>query len=377
MTSPAAAVSVVGKIPIRNLWLLMLYASRLYREVSSNRRYAVEENPDDIPNLVAEVLVRAVERRLRRNLSSDLQGRRADLTRVRGRIDQLRTERHYLLQRGKVACSFDELTTDTPQNRFVRAALQELIKTVGDKDLTRRCRTAIAALERAGVKNASSLNSFQRGSGMAPVTRRANTEDQQMLAAAQLAFNLSLPTENPGNARLPAPDRDEVWARKLFEAAVGGFYDTVLPPRGWKVRTGSRIVWQVERPTLGITSILPSMRTDIVLERPLVQGEKSRFLTIIDTKFTHILNPGQYGRPSLRSDYIYQIYAYLRSQESDDDPQSLSASGMLLHPSVYEDIDEAATIQGHRIRFATLNLAADSQSIRSRLLELVSVDLPT
>ena len=33
--------------------------------------------------------------------------------RVRGRIDLLRTERRQLLQRGRVACSFDELTVDT------------------------------------------------------------------------------------------------------------------------------------------------------------------------------------------------------------------------------------------------------------------------
>ena len=61
-----------------------------------------------------------------------------------------------------------------------------------------------------------------------------------MLAAAELAFNLRLPTEDPGLLRLSAPDRDEFWARRLFEAAVGGFYDTVLSPRGWLVKTGRR-----------------------------------------------------------------------------------------------------------------------------------------
>ena len=220
MTSWPPTEGMVGKIPIRNLWLLMLYASKLYREIPSSRRYAVEENPDDIPNLVAEILARAVERRLRRNLSYDFRGRRADLTRVRGRIDQLRTERHYLLQQGKIACSFDELTTDTPRNRLVKAALQELTKIIRKKDLTRRCLTAIGALERAGVRNELSLT-FRRGTGSAVVVGRTSSEDLQMFAAAQLAFNLNLPTEVSGSSRLPAPDRDEVWARRLFEAAVG------------------------------------------------------------------------------------------------------------------------------------------------------------
>ena len=375
MTGAVATSGTVGRIPVRNLWLLMLYASRLFREIPGQRMYAVEENPDDIPNLMAEILARAVERRLRRNLSSDFRHRQADLTRVRGRIDLFRTERRGLLQQGKIACTFDELTTDTPLNRFVKAALNELTKTCKDKDLTRRCHTAASALERAGVSNDLALNLHRRGAGIPATAGRANSEDQQMLAAARLAFMLNLPTEDPGRSRLPDPDRDEVWARRLFEAAVGGFYDTVLSPRGWMVRTGRIINWQIEQATPGITAILPSMKTDIVLEQPVVQGQVNRSRTIIDTKFTSILGVSQYGDPSLRSGYIYQIYAYLRSQESWDDPSSVKASGMLLHPSVDGDIDEAATIQGHQIRFATVNLAAESRAIRNRLLALVDASL--
>ena len=94
------AAGCIDGVPVRNIWLLLLYASRLYRELPEWRRVAVEEAPDDIPNLVAEILTRAVERRLRRNLSRDYRRRPADLNRVRGRIDLLRTERRQLLQRG-------------------------------------------------------------------------------------------------------------------------------------------------------------------------------------------------------------------------------------------------------------------------------------
>ena len=163
-----------------------------------------------------------------------------------------------------------------------------------------------------------------------------------------------------------------MWARKLFETAVGGFYDTLLSPQGWLVRTGRRIDWQIDEITPGMAAILPSMQTDIVLERPAVQGHKNRSRTVIDTKFTHILIKGQHGDPSIRSGYLYQIYAYLRSQERDGAPPSLNASGLLLHPSVNGEIDEAATIQGHRIRFATVDLGANSQTIRSRLLKLAN-----
>ena len=117
----------IGRIPVRNLWLLMLYASELFRDLEKSK-VAVEDNPDDIPDLVAEILCRMVERRIQRNLSHGYRSREAVLGRVRGRIDLLNTVRDRLLDRGKVACRFDELTVDTARNRFVRAALEEIPK---------------------------------------------------------------------------------------------------------------------------------------------------------------------------------------------------------------------------------------------------------
>ena len=51
-------------------------------------------------------------------------------------------------------------------------------------------------------------------------------------------------------------------------------------------------------------------------------------------------------------------------------PAYLNSSGVLLHPSVGEDFDEYAMIQGHQIRFATVDLTADSQEIRRQLLRI-------
>lgn len=43
-----------------------------------------------------------------------------------------------------------------------------------------------------------------------------------------------------------------------------------------------------------------------------------------------------------------------------------------MHPSIDEEmVDEAAVIQGHEIRFATVDLRAQDHEIRSRLLQVV------
>lgn len=79
-------VGRVGRIPVRNLWLLMLYASDLFRDFPK-ANVAVEDNPDDIPDLVAQMLCRRIEQRIQRNLSYGYRPREAVLSRVRGRID--------------------------------------------------------------------------------------------------------------------------------------------------------------------------------------------------------------------------------------------------------------------------------------------------
>ena len=70
--------------------------------------------------------------------------------------------------------------------------------------------------------------------------------------------------------------------------------------------------------------------------------------------------------------YIYQMYSYLRSQEMYHDPASINAEGVLLHPAIDTDVDEGVTIQGHRIRFVTVNLARPSAEILSRLRSLTN-----
>ena len=362
-----APVGAIGRIPVRNIWLLMLYASDLYRELPEDRRVATENAPEDLPNLVAEILTHAVERRMRRNLSFGFRRRHADLNRVRGRIDLLRTERRQLLKRGRVACSFDELTVDTPRNRYVKAALDLLSVVVSNQDLAHRCRAASASMERAGVTGDISL---ERRLPRVSISRlgRLDADDRQMLAAARLAFDLALPTEDIGASHLAGPDREEVWARRLFERAVGGFYSVVLSHQGWQVSTGKWIGWPIQEASSGISDVLPSMQTDIILERRSSGTSPSgRSRIVMDTKFTSIIKSGQFGKQRLRSGYIYQMYAYLMSQERSDDPLSRNSTGVLLHPAIDYDFDESAMIQGHEIRFATVDLAADTQTIRHQL----------
>ena len=354
----------IGSIPVRNIWLLFLYASHL---AHFRGRYdvAVEEAPD-FPSLVARLLCFAVQRRLRRNLSCSYQQTTAILSRVRGRIDILNTYADDLLSRGMIACRFEELTVDTPRNRLVRAALDALVNRVDDKVLAHECGRLAGDLGRlglCGVKPSRSTLSADR-------IARHDVDDLLMVSLARLAFDLVIPTEDLGGHATARVDRDVILVRRLFEKAIGNFYAAELKAYGWRVRQGKRMDWQFENASSGIMALFPGMTSDIILEhsvpaRPL----------IIDTKFTSVFGASPHRAVVLKSPYIYQMYAYLRSQERLDgsDPLSLSASGIFLHPSVDADVDEIVRIQGHEFRFATVNLTMSATKIIERLRAIIPV----
>lgn len=356
-------VRLLGKIPVRNLWLLMLYASDLYRQLGS-AKIAVEDNPEDIADLVAEILCHQTEQRLKRNLSFGYENKVAVLGRVRGRIDSLYTERHRLLEKGKVCCRYEELTVDTPRNRYVRSALEKLTSILTSASLIRRCRSLVVSLEQLGVRQGKPV----AYNGKSERFGRHDAADQKMVAAADLAFSLALPTEFAGQHHLTMPDKQVHWLRKLFEKAIAGFYSTALDPSEWKVSAGSQFRWKISDKTPGIDAILPMMKTDIVIDH-LPSGKR----LVIDTKFNSVTTKGWYRDESLRSGYVYQMYAYLRSQEDPEQPLSMVTSGMLLHPSIDGEVNERVTIQGYSIAFCTVNLGSDATSIRSQLLGLILV----
>jgi 5-methylcytosine-specific restriction enzyme subunit McrC len=99
---------VLDQIPVRNVWLLFLYASGL-AQFRDRFEAEVEDSPD-FKSLVARLLCYATEKRLRRNLSFGYRRREEVLRRVRGRINILETVSADLFRRGEVACRFEELT---------------------------------------------------------------------------------------------------------------------------------------------------------------------------------------------------------------------------------------------------------------------------
>lgn len=350
-------------IPLRNVWLLQLFASDLYQR-QPGAFVDVEKAPAELPELVAGILADEVTRRLHNGLGVMFRRTTRPLRRVRGRIDVLTTERHQLMDRGMVQCTFDEIVTDTPANRLVRAALECAAQHVPDDP---RYRALSLQLLQIGVTGP------RPSLGDVPVMlrTRALVRDRLMISAAELMLGWAVPTTDTGSRFLPRGKTDDEYLRKLFEHAVFGYYKHLLLPQGWKVRHGQQQHWPLEATSTRAQDVLPRMELDITLTEP-AESRVPRHI-VIDTKFTSVTAAGQYGRQTLKSGYLYQMYAYLRSQEHDRARQA--SEGLFIHPVTSEHFDEEVTIQGHRIRFATVNLGADGATIIDDLLGAISTPL--
>lgn len=347
-------------IPIRNLWLLQFFASHLFR-TEGHKHVSAENAPEELPDLVARILADEVAQRLHRGLSVGFRSVARNERRVRGRINVLATERHQLLSRGQVNCTFDEIVTDIPSNRLIRTAHERAAVLVPEEP---RYRSLARQLEMAGVwgpcPRLADVSHLRQ--------QRLLQRDRTMLAAAELLLTFTIPTTDDGDRLLPLPTDDDS-LRKLFEHASYGIYRHHLTRDGWKVQHGPKQQWDISNQSTGMAAVLPHMQLDIVLEHPDPDGDGPRRI-VIDTKFTSVTKAGHYRAATLSSGYVYQIYAYLMSQAAAEGENP--SEGLMLHPVTDGHFDEEVVIQGRRIRFATVDLTASGRTIADHFLAAVT-----
>ncbi|OOX78674.1 5-methylcytosine restriction system specificity protein McrC [Snodgrassella alvi] len=360
MSNKQETSTTVAKIPIKNIWLLLLYASNLYRSLGKQQRIQLENNPEDLIKLAAKLYCDVTEK-LMRSLSCGYIQQTQILNRVRGKIDILATVRQHLLEKGRIQCQFEVLTIDTPKNRYIHAAAHTLLRLIEDEKLKIRCQKIISHFNTLKIGQSTHYD-FR-----ADYFDRSGTQDRYLLTLCRLIFELAIPTEQAGVQSVEQINKTDTWLRQLFEKATIGFARVNLPASSWKISSGKQLSWQQESASNHINKFLPDMQTDLIIEHTACQHRM-----IIDTKCTSIVRQSRSKKDKFKSEHIYQLYAYLRSQEKTTDTPSCHATGMLLYPAIDENINEHVIIQNHIIRFSTINLQEDSSLIRKNLLHLLS-----
>ena len=348
-------------VPIRSVWMLQLYASQSFIDGHISNA-SVEDTGVELPELIGTMLCDAVEKRFRRELSIGFTLTERNITRVRGRINMYETTRHQLLEKGLIACEFNELTGNSKVNQFLKYALEyaaQMLLDVSSCDAAHRCKVLARRLTQMGVSKPKST-AFPRG--------RLSPADKKPVAVARLLLELAVPARgDDAHTRFSRKHFTQHELRKLFEKALFGLFQYHLCPIGWKISSGEWLHWNAQQ----TPSQLPSMQTDIILRSP--KGE----ITVIDAKFTNMFIENRVGNESLKSPHLYQLYAYLRSQEALGGEWK-TAKGIMLYASSGRNLqDETISflLDEHPVAFASISLETSIREFRQKALHLVAPNL--
>jgi 5-methylcytosine-specific restriction enzyme subunit McrC len=248
-------------------------------------------------------------------------------------------------QRGISHCTFSELSVDTPKNRILRATLHRLasdphiyhVKPQVESNLRHKLQVLVRALEEVPLIPIASTD-FSR------LQLGRNDRDYALpLTICALVHRLEMPTEKGGDHAMFALLRDEIKFDQLFERFIRNFCRIHFPDCDVRPET---LTW----PDDLNCELVPAMRTDITITARTAPFER----LVIDTKYyAKTLAASLYGSEKFRSENLYQLYAYLRTQEHYG-ASHRTASGMLLYPTTGPVLNKAMLVQGHRITVATI-----------------------
>lgn len=341
-------------ITIRNIYVMMAYA---FRSIDTLTVGDVEtESFDHLHDLFAEILARGVSAQVKRGVHRDYLRHEEPVATIRGRIDISRTVTIRATTPSRVVCNFDEYEPDTPFNQALKSVIVLLIRhgdvAAGRKDALRRL---LPYLEPVTLVRPGSIHWHDFA------YRRTNATYRLLIGVCQLVVQGLLPTEEAGTNRLSEWLSDDAMST-LYERFLREYYAFHHPELSPAAR---EVQWDLD-PTRALGSDqLPAMRTDITLRT----GGRT---LIIDAKYYgRSMAESAYGKLSVRSAHLYQIFTYVKNSDTRHDG---SVSGLLLYARTemptQPELD--VVIQGNRLQAHALDLTVPWEDLRAQLESYLS-----
>jgi 5-methylcytosine-specific restriction enzyme subunit McrC len=346
-------------IPIRNLWYMLLYAWEEMPRSPYWKMADVEESPS-LDALLASVLTRLLQQRLRIGLGCSYTAEEHLLGGIRGRIQFTKSLKQRAFDRGAAVCDFENYCMNVPKNKIIRTTMFHLA-TLGDfgserkqaDELRHTLRYLVRMLD--GIDLVDITPEFIHREQL----KRHDRDYRIMLAICDLILRRRIPTEHAGYLYSSQLERDRLTLHRVYERFVANFYRHNL--HNWKVHPQKNFSWHEISPN----QYLPSMRPDLMLEE-----RSSGRIIILDTKFTaRSLIMNQWGKEMFDSSHLYQLYAYLKTQEHLSE-QHRQATGILLYPTIDKELSELVELPNHNLRIECFDLASPWREIENRMLGL-------
>lgn len=308
------------------------------------------EDFDNIYDLLASVLTRAVGSQVKLGLHREYIEVEDELLGVRGKIQLNESIKMQSFNKGRLVCSFDEFSHNVLMNKIIKTTLTNLTRYDHlDKSILKDIKNLLLFFD--GIDNIDLLNVTWDSIKF----NRNNSSYKLIIDVCYLIFKGLLSSESDGKLKFATYIEDRQMS-KLYEKFVLNFYNhecaTELRAKseiiGWDITSGESL------------SLLPKMKTDISL-----YSKKQRKLLIIDTKFYPKALQTNFDHKTFISNNMFQIFSYVQNSKFDGE-----VSGMLLYPTVNYSLDEQAEISTNKIYVKTLDLNQDFSVIKQQLIDI-------
>ena len=341
------------QIPIQNIYYLLCYAWNKLEE-----KDIVNVNDIDTTELIdlfAKILSNSCSRLLKQGLYRHYTEDEYVIIGIKGKLNFSETIKQNILPLNKTICIYDEFDYDILHNRILKTTIGKLLRTKNLnsslKEELQRIYLKFPPVSEIVIRNAI-FNQIR--------IHRNNYHYDFILKVCRIINDNLFIDEVKGRYKFRDFIREEKAMARLFEAFVKNFY---------KIETdfsvsSDTITWQFESDRTEDLEMLPTMLTDITLKK----GNKK---IIIDTKYYKEAFQTRFDRQKINSGNLYQLFSYLKNQETDSE-LTLNSEGVLLYPSVKSDFTYSFKYKNHRIRIISINLNQDWQNIHDQLLEVVA-----
>lgn len=341
-------------IPIKNIYYMLSYAFDVLKEKQYLK--VATENFENVYDLYSSILVPAVSIQIKRVLAQNYQNQREALSVPRGRINISESISMMTFTSHKLVCNYDDYNENTYLNQIIKTTFYLLLKT----DITKERKKAIRKLL-LYFNNVDDLKDFRKINWKLNYNRN-NKNYHLIISICRMVMEGWLQSKKAGKSKImDFSDTQSMY--HLYEKFILKYYMREYPKL--KV-SSSKIDWQTDD---DYTVMLPDMKTDIMLSY-------NNKILIIDAKYYGHMTQCNYGKNSIHSGNLYQIFTYVKNKDYELRNQNAEVSGMLLYAKTDEEIvpDQDYLMSGNKISVKTLDLNVDFDIIKEQLDNIVKTN---
>lgn len=338
-------------IKIQNIYYMLAYAFQTLNE--QGYKSLSTEKFENTAELFAAILARGVTLQIKRGLGRQYISRTEPLSSPHGMINVSDSIKTRAIQNKQLVCSYDDFSIDSTMNRIIKSTAMLLLRSEISKQRKKELKALLPYFAEVNTIDLHTVNwrfNYDRN----------NQTYRMLIAICWMTVKGLLQTQADGTSKL-MDFLDEKRMHKLYEKFILEYYKREFPQL--KARP-SQIAWQLDEDDRD--ELLPAMQSDIMLSL----NDK---ILIIDAKYYSHTTQEQYGKHTIHSHNLYQIFTYVKNKEYSLVGTDHEVSGMLLYARTDEPIqpDTVFHMSGNKISVKTLDLNVDFSKIKSQLNKII------